>query len=228
MGIGFAVPSDMAKAVINSLITSGKVVRGWLGVTVQEVSPELAKQFGIHDARGALVSDVLEGSPAEKAGVKRGDVIAEIDHKPVENASHLRNLVAQLGVASKVPLKIVRDHKELVLDVAIAEQPQDMAVRKSREESPTAGGLGGLAGHDVTPELARRFGVREGEGVVVISVESGSHAEESGVQPGDVILEVNRRPIRNAKDFDKVLSEVGKTDAVLFLIRRQDQTLFLT
>jgi len=230
MGIGFAVPSTMAKTVIDSLINKGKVVRGWLGITIQEVSPELAKQFGLKDAHGALVSDILEGSPAEKAGVKRGDVITEIDKRPVENASQLRNLVAQLEVGARAQLKVIRDKKEKVLEVTIGEQPKDLgkAGGRSEEESQSEGVLAGLSVHDLTPEFARRFGLNEEEGVVVTKVEQGSVAEDGGVQRGDVILEINRQAIHNTRDFQKIAREVGKGDSVLLLINRQGQALFIT
>ncbi len=231
MGIGFAVPSKMAKTVIDSLISKGKVVRGWLGVTIQEVSPELAKQFGLKEARGALVSDILEGSPAEKAGVKRGDVIIEIDRKPVENAVHLRNVVAGLEVGAKIQLKVIRDKKEQVFDVTIGEQPKDVVKGgEPDEEGAQAGeGLAGLTVQDISPEFAQRFGLpSEEEGVVVTRVEPGSAAEDAGVQRGDLILEVNRRAVRDVKEFQRVARGLGKSESILLLINRQGQTLFIT
>src|SRR5574341_2539280 len=170
MGIGFAVPSQMVKAVIDSLVSKGKVVRGWLGVTIQEVSPELAKQFGLKNARGALVSDILEGSPADKAGITRGDVIIEVDRKPVENAVQLRNLVAGLAVGAKVNVKVIRDKKEKAFDVAIGEQPKDLTRGGApSQEDAGSGALAGLSVHDVTPEFAQRFGLPDEEGGVVVT-----------------------------------------------------------
>ncbi|MFZ5863996.1 MAG: DegQ family serine endoprotease [Nitrospirota bacterium] len=231
MGIGFAVPSQMVKSVIDSLVRTGKVVRGWLGVTIQEVSPELAKQFGLKEARGALVSDILDGSPADKAGIKRGDVVVEIDRKPVENASQLRNLVAALSVGAKATVTVIRDKKEKTVDVVIGEQPKDLA-GKSGEPSEEDGGEGVLAGigvHDLSPELAKRFGLSEDEeGVVVTRVEPGSVAEEAGVQRGDLILEVNRQVVRHAREFAAMAREIGKDESILLLVNRQGQALFLT
>jgi serine protease Do len=230
MGIGFAVPSQMVKAVIDSLVSKGKVVRGWLGVTIQEVSPELAKQFGLKNARGALVSDILDESPAAKAGISRGDVIIEVDHKPVENAVQLRNLVAGLAVGAKVNVKVIRDKKEKSVDVAIGEQPKDLA--RSGAPSPEEGGSGALAGlsvHDVTPEFAQRFGLpSDEEGVVVTRVEPGSLADDAGVQRGDLVLEINRQLVRNTKDFNRIAGEIGKDDSMLLLVNRQGQTLYIT
>lgn len=230
MGIGFAVPSQMVKAVIDSLVSKGKVVRGWLGVTIQEVSPELAKQFGLKNARGALVSDILDESPAAKAGIARGDVIIEVDHKPVENAVQLRNLVAGLAVGAKVNVKVIRDKKEKSVDVAIGEQPKDLARSgaPSPEEGPS-GALAGLSVHEVTPEFAQRFGLPNDEdGVVVTRVEPGSLADDAGVQRGDLVLEINRQVVRNTKDFNRIAGEIGKDDSILLLVNRQGQTLYIT
>jgi serine protease Do len=231
MGIGFAVPSKMAKTVIDSLISKGKVVRGWLGVTIQEVSPELARQFGLKETRGALVSDILEGSPAEKAGVKRGDVIVEIDRKPVENAVHLRNVVAGLEIGAKVQLKAIRDKKEQTVDVTIGEQPKDLARggEPAEEGAQADGGLAGLTVHDISPEFAQRFGLPDGEeGVVVTRVEPGSAVEDAGVQRGDLILEINRRAVPDVKEFQRIARGLGKDESVLLLINRQGQALFIT
>jgi len=231
MGIGFAVPSKMAKTVLDSLIAKGKVVRGWLGVTIQEVSPELAKQFGLKDTQGALVSDILEGSPAEKAGVRRGDVVIAIDKKPVENAVQLRNLVAGLDVGARIELRVIRDKKEKTFEVTIGEQPKDLTRSGGPldEGADTEGVLAGITAHDLSPELAQRFGLPEDEeGVVVTRVEPGSAAEDAGVQRGDLILEINRRAVRDAKDFSRIASDLGKDESILLLVNRQGQTLFIT
>lgn len=229
MGIGFAVPSQMVKAVIDSLVSKGKVVRGWLGVTIQEVSPELAKQFGLKNARGALVSDILEESPAAKAGISRGDVIIEVDHKPVENAVQLRNLVAGLAVGAKVNVKVIRDKKEKSVDVAIGEQPKDLARSGAPSPEGAGGALAGLSVHDVTPEFAQRFGLpSDEEGVVVTRVDPGSLADDAGVQRGDLVLEINRQVVRNTKDFNRIAGEIGKDDSILLLVNRQGQTLYIT
>jgi serine protease Do len=230
MGIGFAVPSQMVKAVIDSLVSKGKVVRGWLGVTIQEVSPELAKQFGLKNARGALVSDILEGSPADKAGITRGDVIIEVDGKPVENAVQLRNLVAGLLVGAKVHIKAIRDKKEKAFDVAIGEQPKDLGRGGApSEEDASSGALAGLSVQEVTPELAQRFGLPDDEdGVVVTRVEPGSLADDAGVQRGDLVIEINRQFVRNTRDFNRIAGEIGKDEAILLLVNRQGQTLYIT
>jgi serine protease Do len=229
MGIGFAVPSQMVKAVIDSLVSKGKVVRGWLGVTIQEVSPELAKQFGLKNARGALVSDILEGSPAEKAGITRGDVIIEVDRKPVENAVQLRNLVASLAIGAKANVKVIRDKKERTFEVVIGEQPKDLTRGgAATEDEIESGALAGLTVQDITPELAQRFGLPEEEGAVVTRVEPGSLADDAGVQRGDLILEINRQVVRHTRDFNRIAAEIGKDESILLLVNRQGQTLYIT
>lgn len=229
MGIGFAVPSNMAKSVMESLRTKGKVVRGWLGVTIQEVNADLAKQFGLKEARGALVSDVLEDSPAEKAGVERGDVIIELNGKPVESASQLKNLVAQLGVGTKADLTVVRDKKEKRLTVVIGEQPKEIASMGTEERPGTSTALSGIEVHDLTPDLARRFGLpRDEQGVVVTGVEPNSQAEIAGIRRGDLIMEINRSPVRDTQDYDRIVSVLKKGEPVLLLIKRDGRTLFIT
>ena len=231
MGIGFAVPSNMSKTIMESLVKGGKVVRGWLGVSIQEVSPQLAKEFGLKDPKGALVSDVLPNSPAEKAGFKRGDVIVQYNGQTIENSTQLRNLVAKTGVGTKAKVVVVRDKKEKTLDQTIEEQPSDMArnenTEKSEEGSSTA--LTGIEVRNLTPEIARQLGLnRSDKGVVITRIEPGSVAEEMGLQRGDLIVEVNRKPIRNTDDYDDLLSKIKKDEAVLLLINRQGRTMFVT
>ncbi len=229
MGIGFAVPSNMAKLVMESLKTKGKVVRGWLGVTIQEVNADLAKQFGLKEAKGALVSDVLEGSPAEKAGIERGDVIIEINGKPVESATQLKNMVAQLTIGNKVNLTVVRDKKEKRLTVLIGEQPKEIASSGTDEEGEGSKAMAGIEVHNLTPEIARRFGFsRDKKGVVVTQVEPESRADIAGIQPGDLIIEINRAPVQNTEDYERIVSRLKKGESVLLLVNRQGRTLFIT
>jgi serine protease Do len=232
MGIGFAVPSNMAKTVLESIKKEGKVVRGWLGVSIQDVSPNLAKQFGIKENAGALVSDVMEKSPAEKAGIKRGDVITHYQDKAVDNPGHLRNAVAETPVGTKVKLTLIREKKEMTVQLTIGELPKNLAKggaegdEKSSEESRA---VSGIDVSNLTKEVARRLGIPFKENMVVVTnVEQGSPAEEAGVLRGDLILEINRAVIRNSDDFDKVMGQVKKGTELLLLVNRQGRTLFLT
>ena len=232
MGIGFAVPSGMARSVLEQLMKSGKVVRGWLGVSIQDLSPELAQQFGITETKGVLVSEVLDGSPAKRAGLDRGDVILEYDRKPVESPSQLRNAVARTGVGKKVTIKYVRDKRMKTVDIAIDEQPKSIAKAGGEEpEEPAApaGLLSDIEVRDMTSEVARRLGLSNAErGVVVIQVRAGSAAEEAGLKEGDLVLELNRRPVADLRSYENAASHVTKDQPILLLIKRQGRTLYIT
>jgi len=232
MGIGFAVPSNMARSILEQLVKNGKVVRGWLGVSIQELSPELAQQFGVPDAKGVLVSDVLDGSPAKRAGLERGDVVTEFDGKPVETPTHLRNVVAQTPVGKKAAVKFIRDKQTRTVDVTIAEQPKSVAQAGEEPGGETlrpAGLLSDLEVQELTGDLARRFGLSASErGLVVVRLRAGSPVEEAGVKEGDVILEVNRKPVPTLKAFEQVASKLKKDDSVLLLLKRQGRTSYVT
>jgi serine protease Do len=229
MGIGFAIPSNMAKSVMDSLVKHGKVVRGYLGVSIQDVSPKIAKQFGLDQAQGALVSEVVTGSPAEKSGLQSGDVITRFDGKAIESSSMLRNRVAETEVGKSVELEVLRDKKPVKLNIKVAEQPKDMTA--SGESVKSEGKSTVLAGFEVqalTPDISSQLNLPRGtQGVVVSAVESGSPAEEAGIQRGDVIVELNRKPVRNTDDFQRLSKSVGKADSVLLLLVRQGRRIFV-
>ncbi len=230
-GIGFAVPSNMAKVVMEQLIKQGKIIRGWLGVMIQEVTPEIAQKFGMKDPRGALVSDVTKGSPAEKAGIMRGDIIIEYDGKLISSVSNLRNSVAQTRVGSKVELKIFRNGKEFSLNVVVAELPKEMAIISEEPEGNIQrNAFSGITVYDLTKEIALQLGLNSAEkGVVVVKVEPGSPADEAGLKKGDVILEIDRKKINNVEDFKRITSLVkSKEETVLLYINRGGNRLFLT
>lgn len=228
MGIGFAIPSNMARRVTDSLIKHGKVVRGYLGVQIQDVSSEMAKQFGLKDAHGALVSDVVAGSPADKAGVKAGDVITKFDGKEIDNSTALRNRVADTAIDSSAALEVVRDKKPTTLNVKIAEQPKDMNVAAGSVKGNGASvALAGLEVRNLTRDEAQQLGLRGTTGVLIADVESGSAADQAGIQQGDVILELNRKPVKNVDDYRKIAKSIGKDEAALLLIARQGGRLFV-
>ena len=233
MGIGFAVPSSMARSILEQLTATGKVVRGWLGVSIQEMTPDLARQFGVGEPKGVLVGEVLDDSPAKRAGLERGDVILEFDGRPVENPTQLRNAVARTPIGKKTSVKFIRDQKVKTAGVTIVEQPKTVAQAGS-EESPEPSAaptslLSDLDVRELTADLARRLGVPAAErGVIIARVQTGSAAEEAGLRDGDLILEVNRRPVRSIKAYESAVSQLEKDQAVLLLVKRQGRTSFFT
>jgi len=232
MGIGFAVPSNLSRAVMDQLVRTGKVVRGWLGVAIQDLSAELAAQFGITDTKGVLVSDVMEDSPAKKAGFERADVIIEYDGKPMDSPTHLRNAVAQTPIGKKVSVKLIRDKKPKTIEVTIVEQPKSLGqpgAEESRESAAPTGILSDIDVRELNEELASRYGLKAADrGVVVIRVKSGSTAEEMGVREGDLILEVNRKTVSSLKSYEQAASGLAKDQAVLLLLKRKGQAIYLT
>jgi serine protease Do len=217
---------------MDQLVRTGKVVRGWLGVAIQDLSAELATQFGITDTKGVLVSDVMEDSPAKKAGFERADVITEYDGKPMDSPTHLRNAVAQTPIGKKVSVKLIRDKKPKTIEVTIVEQPKSLGqpgAEESRESAAPTGILSDIDVRELTEELATRYGLKASDrGVVVIRVKSGSTAEEMGVREGDLILEVNRKAVTSLKSYEQAASGLAKDQAVLLLLKRKGQAIYLT
>jgi serine protease Do len=223
MGIGFAIPSNMAKGVARSLEAHGKVVRGWLGVSIQDLSPDLAKQFETTDTKGALVTDVVEGSPAQDARFQRGDIIREFDGRQVENSNKLRAYVAETPPETTVDVGILREGKHKRLAVVIGQMPKDMA---GLGDVGTVGARHALSG--LTVESAASGSSSDDKGVRVLKVHPDSHAARAGIRKDDVILEVNRITIKDVEDFDRVTSRLDEDDSVLVLLRRGRSMLFLS
>ncbi|WP_447973253.1 DegQ family serine endoprotease [Nitrospira sp. Kam-Ns4a] len=232
MGIGFAVPSNMARSILEQLVKNGRVVRGWLGVSIQELTPDLASQFGVQDAKGVLVSDVLDDSPAKRAGIERGDIIVEFDGKPVDTPTQLKNVVAQAEIGRKTTVKLVRDRRVRTVQVTIAEQPKSVA-QAGREDSGEAirpaGLLSDLEVRELERGLTSRLSLAAGQrGVLIASVRPGSVAEETGLRPGDVLLEVNRKPVDSLTAYEREAAAVSKDPSVLLLIQRGGRTSYVT
>lgn len=227
-GVGFAVPTTMSKPIYESLVKDGRVVRGYLGVGIQDLTQDLAKSFGISKAKGALVSDVKEGSPADQAGLTQGDTIIAYQGSPVEDAVALQRLVTRTSVGTKVAVTIIRDGREKELIVTIREQ-QEAARLANAESGEPEYAFAGVAVQELDRDTAKELGIRgKAQGVVVTSVEPDSGAEKAGLAPGDVIREINRQPVKSVKDFEKVSSSVKKGDNVLILINRRGAALFLS
>jgi serine protease Do len=226
-GVGFAVSATMAKPIYEGLVKTGKVVRGYLGIGLQDLNQDLAKSFGTKDSKGALISDVKEDSPADQAGLKQGDVIIEYHGTPVEDGVALQRLVTRTSVGTKVSLKVIRDGHGRELMVKVGEQPDETKIAKvERAEADSA--LSGLAVEDLDRQTAMELGFNGKQGIVVTRVEPDSGAEKAGLLPGDVIREINHQPIKSVKDFEKFFSDVKKGGPVLILVNRRGNSLFLS
>ncbi|MGO9014265.1 MAG: DegQ family serine endoprotease [Dissulfurispiraceae bacterium] len=231
-GIGFAVPSNMVRLVMDQLLKKGKVVRGWIGVTIQELTPELAQKFGLKFSEGALVSDVAQGSPAQVAGIMRGDIILEFDGKKVEDVGVLRNMVAQSRIGDQVGIKLLRRDKMLATVVNIVELPTDASdmtsgVVSSKQET-NENALSGVAATDITRSIIKQLGVEYDEkGVVVVKIEPDSPADEAGLKKGDIVQEVDRQRISNLNEFNKAAAKVRPIDTVLLFVNRGGKKFYV-
>lgn len=222
-GIGFAIPSNMAKVVMESLLKTGKVVRGWLGVMIQPLTPELAKKLGLKEDKGALVSDVVEGSPAEKAGIKTGDLITEYGGKKVDNPSHLRNMVANTAPGSEVPMKIIREGKTETLKVRVTEQKPEETGQPAVENV-----LSGISVQELTARLKKDLGIPERiQGVIITNVDEQSPASDV-LRKEDIIMEVNRTKVKTLKDYRSAASKIKADEGALLLIYRAGSVFYVT
>ena len=221
IGIGFAIPISLVKELLPELKSKGKVTRGWLGVSVQQLTPDLATSLGMDKSTGALVSTVVEDSPADKAGIKVGDVIIEYDGKPIQQSSQLPILVARTDVGKSVPLKVFRAKEEMRLSVTVGELKEDEIVASASKKNDL-----GLTVQGLPPEIARSLGLEDTQGVIVAAVDPGGPGAAAGFRRGDVILEIDRKPIRSLSDYEKAIAE-AKDKNLLFLVRRGDANIFL-
>jgi len=220
-GIGFAIPINMAKEIAPQLQEKGHVTRGWLGVSIQEVTPALAKSFDLKEKNGALVAQVVSGSPAEKAGIEQGDVVVEFDGKEVTDSKDLPRIVASTPIGKAVTIKLLRNGKALDRQVKVGEMEEKVEVAKA----PSHKSLG-ITVQNLTPEIAKGLGLKKDTGVVVTRVEPGSPAADAGIQAGDVVQEVNRKAVKNVEDFVQKVDKAKGQDNVLLLIQRGQNNLF--
>lgn len=214
-GIGFAVPINVAKKIINDLMQGKKVLYGWLGVIIQDVDANLANYFGLSDNSGILVSRVVEASPAEKAGLKPGDILISLDDEEIKNTQRLIRAILKKNIGEQVVLGVIRDSKLYSIIVEIGERPEDKTIvaQKNIELPQVTQKViklwRGLDVSDITPDIAQRFKIGREEGVIVISVQSGSLAEKAGIRPGDVIYEINKIPVKNIKDYSTAVDKAS-------------------
>jgi serine protease Do len=226
VGIGFAIPTNLVKPVVTQLAQSGHVVRGWLGVSIQPVTKDLATSFGLPGTTGALVGSVSNDSPASRAGFKSGDVVTRYDGRPVERWSDLPRAVAETSLNREVPIEIVRDGKKMTLTAKITRlEEQDKRAEATTERVATKLGL---AGRSLTPALAQQLGVSETKGVLVEQIEEGGRAQNAGIATGDVIVEVDRQPVAGVEALEQALKRHAANAPVLLLVHRDGHTLYVT
>jgi Do/DeqQ family serine protease len=224
-GIGFAIPINMAKQILNDLIKQGKVVRPWLGISAQDLTPEMAEQFQVKEKEGVLVGQVYPDTGAEKAGLASGDIIKSVDDKAIKNVNELVKEIQKKKVGQKVRLNIIRNGKGMTIELITTSMPDKPGVPKEKEVEETIG----AKVQELTPQLSAHYrisGIKRG--VVVVGVEEGSPADEMGLQEGDVILEINRQKIETLKDFEKAMKEANLEKGILLHIHRKGSSFFLT
>jgi serine protease Do len=215
-GIGFAIPSNMAKRISGELLAGGTVRRGWLGVSIQPLTPELAQSFGIKDRKGALIAEVQPDSPAAKAGLRSGDIVIRFQDKRVEDSGDLARLVGMAKPDEDARLTVLRDGAEKTLAVKLGSQPGERAAARL-----------GLKVQPVTAEIARELSLGTAQGVVVTSVESGSAAERAGIRRGDVIREVERKPIKTVADFERATATPPADRPLTVRLERDGASLYV-
>ena len=215
-GIGFSIPINMAREIMTQLISTGRVVRGWLGIVIQELTPELAEGFGVKPEGGVLVAEVMKDSPAEAAGLKPGDIVVEFDGAPVKDVSELQKRVASLEPGRAAPLVVIRDKAHTSLSVKLGEQPGDTTAPVVPPKEETLG----LTVEPLTPEASRQFKLSARSGVVVTDVAPESSGAQAGIRPGDAILEVNRQPVTDVESFRRIIGAVKPGEVVLVYLQR--------
>ncbi len=217
-GIGFAIPVNLADDIIAQLKDTGEVSRGWLGVGIQNLTPELAEYYGIDAKEGVLVTQTYEGDPADKAGIKEGDIIVEVDGKRIKSSRELSRQVAEAGVGNRIKITLLRDGREKKVRVKLAKRPDTeptMARGEARSDDL------GLRVREIDPEIAERLGLDENQkGVVVTGINPDSKAAEAGIQQGDVVIEINRKPVESLDDYRDRLRRIDEGDTVQMLLRR--------
>ncbi|MCL4401738.1 MAG: DegQ family serine endoprotease [Acidobacteria bacterium] len=226
-GIGFAVPSDLARQVMTDILKDGKVIRAYLGIMPQDVTPAIAKAFGEKEPRGALVGDVTPGSPAQKSGLQKGDIVLEVNGKPVSDSNALRMNISMMRPDTTVNMKIWRNQAEQNLTVQLAALPgSEEHAANSKDKSGDS--LDGVSVENLDADAANQLGLPpSASGVVVTDIDPASQAADSGLQPGDVIQQVNRQPVRNVHEFEHAL-RASKDQETLLLVNRRGTTMFLT
>jgi serine protease Do len=224
VGIGFAIPINMVKDLLPQLI-KGKVIRGWIGVMIQKVTPELKGKLNLPDEQGALVSDVVPRGPADESGIERGDVIVAFDGKPIRQSRELPYIVASTPVGKTVPVEVIRNREKMSAEIRVGELKT--AEEEFQPESKAEPSFG-MTLQEITPELAKQYDLTITSGILIVNVENNSPAAEADIRSGDIIIEVDRMPVNNIASFNRKMHQYKKGNTILFLINRDGSTLFLT
>ncbi|MBH0194377.1 MAG: Do family serine endopeptidase [Nitrospira sp.] len=224
-GIGFAIPSNMAKQVIEQLLAKGKVMRGWLGVGIQPMTPELAKKFGMPENEGVLVNEVFEKDPAASAGIQPGDIIVTIDGSPVDSPNRLSRLIGALTPGTTAHIEVIRDHNRLTLNIPLTER-RDAVITTVLPQTKMDVRLG-IDVQDLTPGLADTFNLRESKGALITKVEASSLAHAEGLREGDLIKEVNRAEVASALEFHSAISRLRRGDTILLRVLRENRAFYV-
>jgi serine protease Do len=217
----------MVKAIQQQLVTRGKVVRGYIGVSIQPLTSALAQSLHVNTTEGVLVADVALGSPAAKAGLKRGDVIVSFNDQPVHDPGQLRNLVAMTAPGTKAKMQILRENQQRDVTVELGELPRERTAARGGEETPAPARLG-FGVQNLTPEIAKQLGIERPEGVVVTQIDPQSVAYHAGVRRGMVIREINQHEVKNVEDFRKAAEQAEQEKRVLLLVQSPQATMYLT
>ncbi len=227
MGIGFAIPINMARTIEEQLRKTGRVIRGYLGMYGQAVTPQMAEVLKLEKAAGILVAQVEKGSPAAQAGVKPGDVVLAMNGKPIDSYDVFRNEIATMKPGTKVQFSVMRDGKVTDIPVVLGERPTEAAQARQQQGTPEPQQTLGIEVQNLTREWAQQFGYQPGDGVIVSRVVPGGPADEAGIEPGDLIRSVNRQPVASTGDFGKAITEAKKAGQALLLIQRGEFSQFI-
>ncbi|MEK7825288.1 MAG: Do family serine endopeptidase [Nitrospirota bacterium] len=224
-GIGFAIPSNMARDIMAQLVEKGRVVRGWLGIGIQQLTPELASKFGVKETEGVLVSEVFDGHPAQKAGIIPGDIISGVEGKQVDTPAALARAIAGMMPGKKVEVEVIRDGKKRSLVVEITERKEEAVTAAIPKEQPEI--ALGINVEDLTQELIEKFNIKEKKGVLITDVEPNSPAEKEGIRPGDLLKEVNKVEVNTVAEYNAVMSKLKKDESILLRVIRENRAFFI-